>query len=47
MEKKTYVGVMVKCKDKIALRVGKVLNQFKVNKYYNLDHNRRRLFLSA
>ena len=27
----------LKGQDKIALRVGKVLNQFKVNKYYNLE----------
>ncbi|MFM6322424.1 MAG: IS1634 family transposase [Microcystis panniformis] len=27
----------LKVQDKIALRVGKVLNQFKVNKYYNLE----------
>ncbi|MDB9417038.1 hypothetical protein PN487_10675, partial [Microcystis aeruginosa CS-556/03] len=27
----------LKGQDKIALKVGKVLNQFKVNKYYNLE----------
>ncbi len=27
----------LKGQDKIALRVGKILNQFKVNKYYNLE----------
>ena len=27
----------LKSQDKIALRLGKVLNQFKVNKYYNLE----------
>jgi hypothetical protein len=27
----------LKGQDKIALRVGKVINRFKVNKYYNLE----------